>query len=275
MQREFEKHHRPRLIPCLSIIKRGLYKTVNFSRPRYLGDPINAVRIFNNKGVDEICIMDIRATSENRTPDLEYLKDVASEAFMPLSYGGGITELSEIEKLFYLGYEKVIINTYFSRKPGFIKDAVNLAGSQSIVVSIDVKNEFGGRRYCYINDGLTKIKDSPVIMAKKAEDMGAGELLLNSITMDGTMQGYDLGLVQQVTSAVGIPVIACGGAKDIMDFKKAIEMGGAHAAAAGSLYVYYGKHKAVLITAPEEQELLKAGIYKEYSNSADFRTQIT
>jgi imidazole glycerol-phosphate synthase subunit HisF len=253
---------RPRLIPCLSIIKRGLFKTINFSRPRYLGDPINTVKIFNNKGVDEICILDIRATSENRPPDLEYLKDIASEAFMPLSYGGGITNLSEIEKLFSLGYEKVVINTSFARNPCFIKEAVNLAGSQSIVISIDVKSEFGRRWYCYINDGLTKIKDGPVIMAKKAEDMGAGELLLNSMTFDGTMQGYDIELVQQITSAVSIPVVACGGAKDIMDFKNVIEIGGAHAAAAGSLYVYYGKHKAVLITAPEEKELFEIGLYK-------------
>ncbi|PLR76026.1 imidazole glycerol phosphate synthase subunit HisF [Bacillus sp. V3-13] len=255
-------YHRPRLIPCLTIQDRGLVKTTKFSNPRYLGDPVNAVKIFNGKGVDELCILDITATSENRGPDFEYLKDIASEAFMPLSYGGGITTLTEIEKLFYIGYEKVIINTSFILNPQLIKDAAELAGSQSVVVSIDVKNELFGKRYCYINGGSIKAKEDPVTLAKKAEELGAGEILLNSITYDGTMKGYDLELVKSITAAVSIPVIACGGAKDIIDFKKVLEKGGAHAAAAGSLFVYYGSHKAVLITAPEENDLVEIGVYK-------------
>ncbi|MCA1031316.1 AglZ/HisF2 family acetamidino modification protein [Bacillus timonensis] len=255
-------YYRPRLIPCLSIKNRGLVKTTKFSNPRYLGDPINAVKIFNGKGVDELCILDITASSEKRGPDFEYLKDIASEAFMPLSYGGGITNISEIERLFYIGYEKVIMNTSFILSPELIKEASNFAGSQSIVVSIDVKSELFGRKFCYINDGLTKVKQDPVRLAKKAEQMGAGEILLNSITYDGTMKGYDIELVKAVTEAVSIPVIACGGAKNIYDFKMVLEEGGAHAAAAGSLYVYYGSQKAVLITAPEEKELLEIGVYK-------------
>jgi imidazole glycerol-phosphate synthase subunit HisF len=262
LQGGFELYSRPRLIPCLSIQDRGLVKTTKFSNPRYLGDPINAVKIFNGKGVDELCILDITASSENRGPDFEYLKDIASEAFMPLSYGGGITNITEVEKLFYIGYEKVIMNTSFIRNPDLIKNAVDVAGSQSVVVSIDVKNEFFGRRSCFINDGLTKIKENPVTLAKKAEELGAGEILLNSITNDGTMKGYDIDLVKDVSEAVSIPVIACGGAKDILDFKRVLEEGGAHAAAAGSLFVYYGSKKAVLITAPEEQELVKLGVYK-------------
>jgi cyclase len=254
-------YYRPRLIPCLTIKNRGLVKTTKFSNPRYLGDPINAVKIFNGKGVDEMCILDITATSENRGPDFEYLKDIASEAFMPLSYGGGITKLSEIEKLFYIGYEKAVINTAFLTDKELIKSAVNLAGSQSIVISIDVKNEILGKRACYINDGTIKIKESPIEQAKRAEAFGAGEILLNSMTHDGMMQGYDIELIKQITDAVSIPVIACGGAKDIYDFKKAISEGGAHAAAAGSMFVYYGKQKAVLITAPDEKDLLAAGIY--------------
>lgn len=148
------------------MINRGLVKTIKFSNPRYLGDPINTVKIFNGKGVDELCILDIRATSEKRSPDFEYLKDIASEAFMPLSYGGGITQIAEIEKLFYIGYEKVIINTSFITKPSLIKEGVILAGSQSIVVSIDVKNELFGRRSCYINDGTTKVKENPVALVQ-------------------------------------------------------------------------------------------------------------
>jgi cyclase len=256
-------YYRPRLIPCLTILNRGLVKTTKFSNPRYLGDPINAVKIFNGKGVDELCILDIKATTEKRCPDFEYIKDIASEAFMPLSYGGGITEISQIEKLFYIGYEKVIINTSFVMNPSLVKEAVAMAGSQSIVVSIDVKNELFGKKSCYINDGTKKTGYDPVTLAKKAEDLGAGEILLTSITHDGTMQGYDIELVKKVSESVSIPVIASGGAKNIHDFKTVLEEGKAHAAAAGSLYVYYGKQKAVLITAPGEKELFDIGVYSE------------
>lgn len=256
-------YYRPRLIPSLLLQAQGLVKTTQFSKPRYLGDPINAVKIFNGKGVDELCILDIMASSENRGPDFDYLKDIASEAFMPLSYGGGITELEQIKKIFFVGYEKVIINTAFVRNPQLISEAANCAGSQSIVVSIDVKTSFLGRRACYINDGKIKVSTDPVILSKKAEELGAGEILLNSINRDGMMEGYDIKLVKDVVNAVSIPVIACGGAKDIYDFKKVLQEGGAHAAAAGSLFVYYGPQKAVLITAPEEKDLVDIGIYKQ------------
>lgn len=256
-------YDRPRLIPCLLLKEQGLVKTTQFSKPRYLGDPINAVSIFNGKGVDELCILDITATSENRGPDFDYLKDIASEAFMPLSYGGGITDIEQIKKIFFIGYEKVIINTAFIRKPQLISAAADFAGSQSVVVSIDVKNDWLGRRSCYINDGKIKVSTDPVILAKKAEELGAGEILLNSISRDGMMQGYDIKLVKDVVEAVSIPVIACGGAKNIYDFKKVLQEGGAHAAAAGSLFVYYGAQKAVLITAPEEKDLFDIGVYKQ------------
>jgi cyclase len=238
-------------------------KTTKFSNPRYLGDPINAVKIFNGKGVDELCILDITATSEHREPDFDYLRDIASEAFMPLSYGGGITNLAQIEKLFFMGYEKVIINSSFINNPELIKEAANMAGSQSIVVSIDVKIDLFGRRSCYINSGKTKVNSEPINLAKKAEDLGAGEILLNSINRDGTMQGYDIKLVRDVVNALSIPVIACGGAKDINDFKEVLNNGGAHAAAAGSLFVYYGEQKAVLITAPDEKDLIRIGVYQQ------------
>ena len=254
--------YRPRLIPSLLIKEHGLYKTTKFSHPRYLGDPINAVRIFNGKGVDELCILDITASTENRSPDFDYLKDIASEAFMPLSYGGGITTVEHAEKLFYIGYEKVIINTAFVKDPDLITAIARTAGNQSVVVSIDVKTELLGKRSCYICDGSIKAGSDPITLAKKAEQLGAGEILLNSISRDGMMQGYDINLVRDVSNAVSIPVIACGGAKDIHDFKRVLTEGKAHAAAAGSLYVYYGEEKAVLITAPDEKDLIAIGIYK-------------
>ena len=254
---------RPRIIPCLSInTQHDLIKTVNFKNPRYLGDPINAVKIFNEKGVDELCILDIAASQENRGPMFDYLKDIASEAFMPLSYGGGITDLNQIKHIFQLGYEKVIINTAFYTTPDLITQAANHAGSQSIVVSIDVKNEFLGKRSCYMCDGTKKIKMTPMEAAQKAEMLGAGEILLNSINNDGTMQGYDIDLIKSIGNAVHIPVIACGGAKNIDDLAKALHIGNAHAVSAGSLFVYYGDEKAVLITVPSESELINAGIYK-------------
>ena len=256
-------YKRPRLIPCLSIINNDLVKTIKFHNPRYLGDPINAVKIFNGKGVDELCVLDIMASTEKRGPNFEYLKSIASEAFMPLSYGGGITSLDEIKKIFYIGYEKVIINSAFFENPGLITEAANHAGSQSIVVSIDVKSEMFGKRFCYYGDGKIKSRKGPVEMAQKAEALGAGEILLNSINNDGMMKGYDLELIRDVARAVTIPVIACGGAGRIEDLKKVLTEGEAHAAAAGSIYVYFGEEKAVLITFPEEKTLIDIGIYSE------------
>ena len=254
---------RPRLIPCLSITgMKDLVKTTKFKNPRYLGDPINAVKIFNEKGVDELCVLDITASSEGRGPQMDYIKDIASEAFMPLSYGGGITTLEEIQRIFYMGYEKVVLNTAFHRNPDLVAKAADYAGSQSIVVSIDVKKELLGKRGCYVCDGTEKTKKDPVTMAKRAEELGAGEILLNSIDQDGMMEGYDLELVRSVSEAVSIPVIACGGAGSIQDFKRVLSEGKAHAAAAGSLFVYYGEEKAVLINVPEEEELYRRGVYQ-------------
>jgi imidazole glycerol-phosphate synthase subunit HisF len=253
---------RPRIIPVLSIIDRGLVKTTKFTNPRYLGDPVNAVKIFNGKGVDELCILDIRASQENRGPDFDLLEDIASEAFMPLGYGGGITSISEIEKLFYIGYEKVILNTSFFENPDFIKEVVNFVGSQSVVVSIDVKADLFGKLGCYIKGGSQKVSGTPLELAKKAESLGVGEIIISSISRDGMMEGFDLQLIEQISSSVNIPVIALGGAKDVHDIKKVL-LAGAHAAAAGSMFVYYGKQKAVLISIPDEKELLELGIFTE------------
>jgi cyclase len=240
----------------------GLVKTIRFQEPRYLGDPINTVKIFNDKGVDELCILDIDASKEQRGPDFEYLQLITSEAFMPLGYGGGITSVEQIQRLLKLGFEKVIINTGFYKNNDLIRDAVKIAGSQSVVVSIDVKSGLMGKHDCYIMGGREKVNESPKVMAELAQELGAGEILLNSISHDGVMQGYDLKLVKMISNSVTIPVIACGGAKNIFDMKKVLDAG-ASAAAAGSMYVYYGKHNAVLISAPKEDDLISINIYGE------------
>lgn len=254
-------YNRPRIIPCLLIQNQGLVKTVKFSNPNYLGDVINAVKIFNEKEVDELCLLDITASVEKREPDFEFLQDISSEAFMPMSYGGGITNLEQAKKIFYIGYEKVILNTSFVENPGLINKIAGYAGSQSVVVSIDAKKKLLNGYHCYINGGRLKTDKTPQELAVLAENLGAGEILLNSLDRDGTMQGYDLNLVKSVTEKVHIPVIACGGASGIHDLKQVLKEGHAHAAAAGSIFVYYGKKKAVLINMPEEQELITGGVY--------------
>ena len=252
---------RPRIIPILLVDDRDLLKTVNFKNPTYLGDPVNAVKIFNRKRIDELSILDIGASKNGREPDFELLKDIASEAFMPLSCGGGITTVEQVHELLAIGYEKVVLNTSLVRKPDMVKKAIELFGSQSIVASIDAKKVNGAYR-CVISDGEELISMSPVELAKKAEALGVGEIILNSIDQDGRMSGYDLELIKGVTKTVRIPVTAVGGAGGVYDLKKVLEEGGAHAAAGGSMFVYYGRLKAVLITMPSEEELTNAGIYK-------------
>ena len=251
---------RPRIIPVLLVDDRDLVKTVKFSKPTYLGDPVNAVKIFNRKGVDELSVLDISATRHHRGPDFELLRDIASEAFMPLSCGGGVMSVEDVHELLAIGYEKVVLNTALVKNPGVIEDAVRLFGSQSIVASIDAKIIKGQYR-CAVSDGGEIVQVSPVELAKRAEQMGVGEIFLNSIDNDGMMTGYDIELVRSVSSAVGIPVTACGGAGGIPDLKKVLQQGGAHAAAGGSMFVFYGRLRAVLITAPSEEELKEAGIY--------------
>lgn len=253
---------RPRIIPVLLVDDRDLIKTVNFDKRTYLGDPVNAVKIFNRKGIDELSILDIGATKNKKEPDFELLKDIASEAFMPLSYGGGITNIEQIRELLAIGYEKVVINTSLIKNPNLITEAAKLFGSQSIVASIDAKKTNKGYE-CAVVDGNELVNITPIELAKKAEDLGAGEIIINSIDQDGVMHGYDIELVKNVVDSVNIPVTAIGGASGIDDLKKVLYEGHAHAAAGGSMFVYYGRLKAVLITAPSEKELIQAGIYKE------------
>src|SRR5712691_5528058 len=189
-----------RVIPCLLLKDEGLVKTVKFKNPSYVGDPINAVRIYNQKEVDELIFLDISATVQNRKPSFKLLSELASECFMPFAYGGGIRQIQDIRQIFSLGVEKVAINTYAVENPGFVREAADTFGSQSVVVSIDVKKDLFGKYRVTTHGGRKKTNLDPIRFAAYMEEMGAGELLLNSVDRDGTWQGYDIDLVKGVTS---------------------------------------------------------------------------
>lgn len=244
-----------RVIPCLLLKGRGLYKTVRFRDPKYVGDPMNAVRIFNEKGVDELVILDIAASVSGRGPDLELVRDIASEAFIPLCYGGGVRSLSQYAALVRLGVEKVAVNTALVEVPGLISEAARQFGSQSVVASIDVKRNLLGRYRVCVRSGTQATDLDPVTAARQAADAGAGEIILNAIDRDGMMQGMDTALIRTVTQAVSVPVVAIGGAGNLEHIREAIREGGASAVSAGSLFVFTGPHRAVLITYPSEAEL--------------------
>jgi len=246
-----------RVIPVLLLKNRGCVKTRCFKDPVYLGDPKNILRIFNDKEVDELIILDITASREKRKPDLDFIKELTVECFMPVCYGGGITDKETVKALFALGIEKVAINTFAFENPGFIKEISSEFGSQSIVVSIDVKKDWWGREKCMIRGGMQSASDSPKTFARQIADGGAGELFINSIDHDGLMQGYNIPLIQSITAATDIPVIACGGAGQLKDFYDVVHTGGAAAAAAGSFFVFQGIHRAVLISYPDYKELQK------------------
>jgi len=247
---------RARVIPCLLLHKRGLVKTVKFKNPRYIGDPINAVRIFNEKEVDELVVLDIDATTQGREPDYSQIEDIVSEAFMPVCYGGGVSTVSQMRKLFHIGVEKISISSAAVQRPALITEAANIFGRQSIVVTLDIKRTIFKRNYqVVIKNASQKTGLNPLKFAKQVVKLGAGELLINNVDLDGTMRGYDLPLLKNITDSVEIPVIALGGAGSIQDLGLVIQKAGVSAAAAGSLFVYHGKHKAVLINYPTEYEL--------------------
>lgn len=245
-----------RIIPTLLLKNKGLVKTVGFKDPKYVGDPINALKIFNEKEVDELIFFDITATVDGRRPNFKLISDIASECFMPFGYGGGISDLNDIKTLFSIGAEKVVINSFAVENPGFIKDAADQFGSQSIIVSIDVRRNLLGKYVVYVNGGKVASKYDPVKFAQFMEEMGVGEIILTSIDRDGTMKGYDIDLIKKVTSKLNIPVVASGGAGKIQDFIDAIQKGGASAVAAGSMFVFQGKHRAVLISYPSREEII-------------------
>lgn len=246
--------YRSRVIPCLLLDQGGLYKTIQFDKPRYLGDPINTMRLFNEKESDELIVLDISASKRGEGPNFDYIKLLTRECFMPICYGGGISSINQIDLLFKLGVEKIAVNSSLFNKPELIQLAMKNFGSQSIVASIDVKKNMFGSYMTYITGGTKNTKIDPVQYAKRAEELGVGEILLTSIEREGTMKGYDLELIQKVSAAVSIPVIANGGAGSLIDCVMAVKAG-ASAAAAGSLFVFYGKLHAVLINYPSQHEM--------------------
>ena len=246
---------RIRVIPSLLLSGDGLVKTVRFQKPVYVGDPINTVKIFNEKEVDEIAILDIGASRKRAEPNFEKIAEIASECFMPMAYGGGISSVAQIRRILQSGVEKVILNSIFFRQPELVREAADQFGSQSIVVSIDTKRGWFGRYSVRSHGGTVKQRFDPIAAATEAVRQGAGEILLNSVDRDGTYLGYDLEILRKVTAAVSVPVIACGGAGKVEDFVSAVRDGGAAAVSAGSMFVFHGVHKAVLVNFPAESVL--------------------
>lgn len=248
----------PRVIPVLLIDGRRLLKTQRFAEPRYVGDPINAVRIFNDKEVDEILILDIGAAVSGE-PNFDIVREIVSEAFMPVTYGGGVRSLAHMERLFGLGLEKISLGTAAAAdQPELLRTAAARFGSQSVVACVDVKRNWRGQPTVCTQRGTKNLGRSPAEFARACQEAGAGEILLQSVDRDGTMKGYDLPLVKEVAAAVSVPLIACGGAGSFEDIRLAVQLGAS--AAAGSLFVFHGKLRAVLISYPSRPEL--AGLLK-------------
>jgi cyclase len=244
-----------RVIPVLLLRGTGLVKTIRFGEPRYIGDPRNAVKIFNEKMVDELALLDIEATLEGRSPRFDLIEEIVSEAFMPVAYGGGVRTVEDASRMIALGVEKIIVCSQAVEAPTFIEQLASRLGSQSIVVCLDVKREMDGSYELWTHSGRQRTTLDPVVFAREAEVRGAGEIVVNSIDRDGTMAGYDLELTKSITAAVNVPIIACGGAGSLRDVDAVLQQGGASAAAAGSLFVFHGRHRSVLISYPDPQEL--------------------
>ncbi|NVK18574.1 MAG: imidazole glycerol phosphate synthase subunit HisF [Methylocystaceae bacterium] len=243
-----------RVLPCLLIKEGGLVKTTKFKKPSYVGDPINAVKIFNKKEVDELVVLDIEASQQGRGPDYDMIRDFVSEAFMPLAYGGGITTLEQARELLSIGVEKIVVNTALETHPDLISELAEVFGAQAVVAAMDVKKGLLKGYDAYSLNGSKALKRNIVEFAKELEAKGAGEIFLTAIDRDGTMAGYDLKLISEIADAVDIPVVANGGASSVEDFEKAVKAG-ASAVAAGAMFVYHGPHRAVLISYPERKIL--------------------
>lgn len=240
-----------RIIPTLLLKNGSLVKTKKFKNYKYVGDPSNTVRIFNELEVDEITILDISATQNNCKQDFKCLKEIAEECFMPLSYGGGINTLDKAKKIFDLGFEKIVLNTFALRNKDLVSKIANIYGSQAVIVAIDVKKNFFGKKKVWINSGKTNTKKNPLEWAKEVELFGAGEILLTSIDHEGTWRGFDFDLIKTVATNVAIPVIAHGGAGKISDISKVISYSNASAVALGSMVVYQKKDMGVLVNFPK------------------------
>jgi len=244
-----------RVIPVLLLHNKGLVKTVKFKSPKYIGDPINAIKIFNEKEVDELIFLDIDASKAKREPNFDLIEDFASECFMPVCYGGGITTIEQIRKLFAIGIEKVSLNTSALKDENIIKEAVEIFGSQSIVVTVDIKKSLFGKYQVFKHSNKKSIKRAYLEYIEDIEKLGVGELLINNVDLEGTQKGYDIKLMDSIVKSVNIPVVACGGAGVINDFKKVTDEAKVSAVAAGSFFVFQGKYNAVLITYPKYEEL--------------------
>jgi cyclase len=248
---------RARIIPCLLVHNKGLVKTVNFKEPKYVGDPINAVKIFNEKEVDELIVLDIDATVENRAPNFELIKNLATECRMPFCYGGGITSVEQAKKIIELGAEKVAISSSAINDPSLIKNIGLEVGVQSVVVVIDVRKKgilFGGGYDMYIKNGKEKVKIKLKDFIEQLNKIGVGEIVINSIDNDGMMKGYDIPLILMLREWTNFPITALGGAGSTNDIKELIEKFKIIGASAGSLFVFKGKYKAVLINYPNREE---------------------
>jgi imidazole glycerol-phosphate synthase subunit HisF len=248
----------PRVMPCLLLRGEGLYKTVRFDKARYVGDPRNAVRIYNEKEVDELILLDIAATRDGSAPQFDLVREIVSEAFMPVGYGGGIRSVDDARRMLSLGVEKIVICTSAIQNPALVREAADAFGSQSVVVCLDVRKSLLGRYEVCTHGGARRTGRSPVEFARAMQAAGAGELMVHAIDRDGTQDGYDLELIRSVADAVPVPVVACGGARDVGDLVAAVRRGGASALAAGSLFVFHGRHRAVLINFPSRAELERA-----------------
>ena len=248
---------RKRVIPCLQLLDDTLVKTVKFKKPAYIGDPINTVRIFNELEVDELCFLDIRATTNNAEPSWDILEQITNECFMPLSYGGGIKSVDTAKRLFSMGFEKVVINSSAHSNSGLIKEIATMYGNQAVVGSMDVKKDLFGRSKVYINNGKSAIKLNPKDWANNLVEQGAGEILLTSIDNEGTWKGYDTILINEIANSVDVPVIAHGGAGGIDDINNLFEETNASAAGIGSMVVYQKKGMGVLVNFPDSNSIIR------------------
>lgn len=252
----------PRIIPCLLVKDKGLVKTINFKNPKYVGDPINAVRIFNEKEVDELIVLDIDATHEKREPDYKMIEHLAAECRMPLCYGGGITTSEQVLRIIQLGVEKVAISSAAIENPSLLAEAAACVGNQSVVVVLDVKKSFlSGKHEVYTHNGRKNTGKCPADFALQVQKLGAGEIVINSIDNDGLMKGYDLDLVEIVRKSISVPLTVLGGAGSLNDIGQLINKYGTIGAAAGSLFVFKGVYRAVLINYPNRAE--KDALIKE------------
>lgn len=243
-----------RIIPCLLINNGNLVKTVNFKNPTYVGDPINTVKIFNEKEVDEIIVLDISKNRHENGPNLDLLEEICSECFMPISYGGGIRSFEDAQKIFSCGVEKIVINKMAFFKPEDVKKISDFYGNQAVISSIDIKKNWFGKNKIMINSGKKTLNKDLKSYITEVEKMGAGEIFINSIDKDGTMTGYDANLFNEILSYTNLPVIGCGGAQSIEDILVTFKKTNISALAAGSFFVFQGKHKAVLITYPFSED---------------------